>query len=375
MAYTTKQISLGVLVLLATLAFFALRGGLFSARVKRVRVSGNSLAAAPWGKSPTYHAIKPNFPLFATAFGDEKKDCNGKSYLELKTAYQRDGGITFKSCSLPSEVLDKAKAFTGKIGGKRIQDAFKPQPYTYTTRAGFKKKAFKDGEDSVMEIAIDSDTLEFLAYLNDKKAFPFQTLNFPVGTRQPIHSDVVHFDTLPTRGLMTAAWVALEDIHPNSGPLRWYPGSHKMGIWDYDELSIRGKLSNLVDLSAKYDSDVVYEFYEREVQATIDRLQLPSVVAVLKRGETFVWAHNLLHGGSAVNDSTKSRISQVTHYWLDGAEKYWTPRVSYLSKYRLRCSQPVCHPSLHTDCAAMGLEFFKQGHSMRVEHADEFNCV
>mmetsp|Transcript_27420 Transcript_27420/g.62170 ORF Transcript_27420/g.62170 Transcript_27420/m.62170 type:complete len:245 (-) Transcript_27420:328-1062(-) len=184
-----------------------------------------------------------------------------------------------------------------------------------------------------------------------------------------IYSDTTH------RRLMMAAWVALEDIHPNSGPLRWYPGSHKMGIWDYDELSIRGKLSNLVDLSAKYDSDVVYEFYEREVQATIDRLQLPSVVAVLKRGETFMWAHNLLHVGSAVNDNTKSRISQVTHYWLDGAEKYWTPRVSYLSKYRLRCSQPVCHPSLHTDCAAMGLEFFKQGHSMRVEHADEFNCV
>ncbi|KAJ1412311.1 hypothetical protein B484DRAFT_422886 [Ochromonadaceae sp. CCMP2298] len=290
------------------------------------------------------YSYNPSVPLFATAFGDEKKDCNGKSYAELKTAYQEEGGVTFKSCSLPSEVLDKAKAFTGKIEGGRIQDAFKPA---------------KDGEDSVMQIAIDSDTLEFIAYLNDKKAFPFQTLNFPVGTQQAVHSDVVHFDTLPTRGLMTAAWVALEDIHPDAGPLRWYPGSHKMGIWDYDELSIRGKLSDL----------------EREVQATVDRLQLPSVVAVLKRGETFVWAHNLLHGGSAVNDNTKSRISQVTHYWLDGAEKYWTPRVSYLSKYRLRCSQPVCHPSLHTDCAALGLEFFKQGHSMRVEHADEFNCV
>mmetsp|Transcript_25983 Transcript_25983/g.56171 ORF Transcript_25983/g.56171 Transcript_25983/m.56171 type:complete len:357 (+) Transcript_25983:137-1207(+) len=352
-----KQTILGVLVVVAGLACFVLHGGLLSddSALRRSLASSDS-------ESPLFNPMKPrvNFsPIFATDFG-ETKDCNGKSYAELKSAYQRDGGVTFKSCSLGGDVLDGAEKFTknieGEISSRRAQDAYK-------------------AEGSVMLVAIDPDIMEFLSYLHDRKAFPFQTLNFPVGTQQTTHSDVVHFDTLPTRGLMTAAWVALEDIHPNSGPLRWYPGSHKMGIWDYDELSIRGKFLNLVDLSAKYDSDVVYEFYEREVQATIDRLQLPSVVAVLKRGETFMWAHNLLHVGSAVNDNTKSRISQVTHYWLDGAEKYWTPRVSYLSKYRLRCSQPVCHPSLHTDCAALGLEFFKQGFQMKVAHADEFNCV
>mmetsp|Transcript_25985 Transcript_25985/g.56175 ORF Transcript_25985/g.56175 Transcript_25985/m.56175 type:complete len:353 (+) Transcript_25985:137-1195(+) len=348
-----KQTILGVLVVVAGLACFVLHGGLLSddSAVRRSLASSDP-------ESPLFNPTKPmvNYsPIFASDFG-EKKDCNGKGYAELKSTYTRDGGVTFKSCSLRGDVLVSAQEFTKSVQNGRAQDSHLL-------------------EDSVMQVAIDPDTLEFLSYLNERKAFPFQTLNFRLGTQQPIHSDVVHFDTLPTRGLMTAAWVALEDIHPNSGPLRWYPGSHKMGIWDYDELSIRGKFLNLVDLSAKYDSDVVYEFYEREVQATIDRLQLPSVVAVLKRGETFMWAHNLLHVGSAVNDNTKSRISQVTHYWLDGAEKYWTPRVSYLSKYRLRCSQPVCHPSLHTDCAALGLEFFKQGFQMKVAHADEFNCV
>ncbi|KAJ1386825.1 hypothetical protein B484DRAFT_459918 [Ochromonadaceae sp. CCMP2298] len=354
-----KKIILGMFVVVAGLACFVLHGGLLSddSALRRSLASSDS-------ESPLFNPMKPrvNFsPIFATDFG-ETKDCNGKSYAELKSAYQRDGGVTFKSCSLGGDVLDGAEKFTknieGEISSRRAQDAYK-------------------AEGSVMLVAIDPDIMEFLSYLHDRKAFPFQTLNFPVGTQQTTHSDVVHFDTLPTRGLMTAAWTAFEDIHPDSGPLRWYPGSHKLGVWDFDELGIRGRFRDRVDLANK-DSLKVYDFYILELQATIDRLKLPSRMALLKRGESFLWAANLLHGGSAVNDKTLSRLSQVTHYWLEGAEKYWTPRLSYPSadKYRIRCSQPTCHSSLHTDCAAVGLAWFKKGTVMsfaRPKH--HTNCV
>jgi hypothetical protein len=141
-----------------------------------------------------------------------KKDCNGNTYSSLKEKFAADGHITFRSCSLKVEQVDAVSDFVGTIKTSRVGDAWVK-------------------EDSVRDLAVDPDTLDFLGYLHGRQAFPFQTLNFPLATQQPVHSDVIHFDTLPVRGLMTAAWVALEDIHPDSGPLIYYSGSHKMGKW------------------------------------------------------------------------------------------------------------------------------------------------
>jgi hypothetical protein len=130
---------------------------------------------------------------------------------------------------------------------------------------------------------------------------------------------------------------------------------------DFDELGIRGRFGTRIDLQADA-SKSMYDFYANELQASIQRLQLTASDALLRRGESFIWAANLLHGGKEREDSTKSRLSMVTHYWLEGAEKYWTPRFSYpaLNKYNFRQKQPICHSNGHTDCAALGLEWFKK---------------
>jgi hypothetical protein len=272
---------------------------------------------------------------------DSKSDCNGIKYSKLKAEYLEEGGIVFRSCSLKqnAKALDDTKKFTGSLGVPRVSNA-------YIT------------EDSVLEIATDPDTLYFLAYLNDKGAFPFQTLNFPAGTQQATHSDAAHFDTLPTRGLMTAAWVALQDIHPDSGPLKWYPGSQKLELWDLEELGVRPKHKGSVVVEQEKDNVL----YTTELQRTIDRLDLKPTYAKLNRGETFVWAASLLHGGSEIKDKSLKRKSQVTHYWLEGAEKYWVPRLSYpnANMYALKCGQPVCTSSKHSDCTTMMIEWFKQ---------------
>ena len=95
----------------------------------------------------------------------------------------------------------------------------------------------------VKELATDPDTLTFIDYIHGgRRVFPFQTLNFLNGTEQKLHSDLIHFDTSP-RTLMTAAWVALEDMNENNGPLRFYPKSHQYGTWDYDEIGLPNKVS------------------------------------------------------------------------------------------------------------------------------------
>ena len=168
--------------------------------------------------------------------------------------------------------------------------------------------------------------------LHDKKGAgdvqPFQTLNFLTGTEQPIHSDVVHFDTFPSRGMMAASWIACEDIHPLSGPLAFYPGSHAVGLWDFDQLQLWKNVTVLP--SAQY-APVHYKAYERRLQEVLDILGMrPEYAEAVPKGTSFIWAASLLHGGSKIANTSYTRRSQVTHYYLNdpGVTEYWIPRIS-----------------------------------------------
>ena len=92
----------------------------------------------------------------------------------------------------------------------------------------FKKPTLKLGSNRLQDlwevikevklIALNESILCLLEALFDRSPKPFQTLNFPVGTEQGVHSDAVHFNSDPF-GLMYGVWVALEDIHQDQGPL------------------------------------------------------------------------------------------------------------------------------------------------------------
>ena len=115
--------------------------------------------------------------------------------------FHQQGYVIFESCPIrdtKDTVLNKVRDFAATIQEGRARNA----PLR--------------GE--VSELAVDPDTFDFVAYLHgDRRPFPFQTLNFPKGTQQPLHSVLIHFDTSP-RTLMSAAWVALEDMSCNNGP-------------------------------------------------------------------------------------------------------------------------------------------------------------
>jgi hypothetical protein len=47
----------------------------------------------------------------------------------------------------------------------------------------------------------------------------------------------------------------------------------------------------------------------------------------MKRGEAIIWSANLFHGGEKINDPTRTRLSQVTHYYFENC-MYYTPLFS-----------------------------------------------
>lgn len=160
---------------------------------------------------------------------------------------------------------------------------------------------------AIGRLAVHAPVLDLLTKLYGRRAFPFQTLNFEIGTQQAPHSDTFHFNSTPAR-FMCGVWVALEDISPESGPLVYYPGSHKLPILKRQEIS-----------GAKD-----YKDYERHIAGLIDAHGLQPEYGLLKRGQALIWSANLIHGGSLRNDPALTRRSQVTHYYFEDCA-YHTP--------------------------------------------------
>jgi hypothetical protein len=183
--------------------------------------------------------------------------------------------------------------------GLRIQDAWQFNP-------------------DVRRIACNTSLLALLTKLYGRRAFPFQTLNFPVGTQQPVHTDSVHFSSIPER-FMCGVWVALEDIHPDSGPLIYYPTSHRWPIFVNEHLGV-GSPAN----SRPSDN---YEQYEELWRAEIEASGVAGMQLCAKKGEGLIWAANLLHGGARHVDPERTRWSQVTHYYFHDCA-YFVPLLS-----------------------------------------------
>ena len=81
--------------------------------------------------------------------------------------------------------------------------------------------------DAARGVALAPAVLAALDQLYGRTPRPFQTLNFPIGTQQPAHSDSMFFSASPPK-FMCGVWIALEDMDTENGPLVYYPGSHKL---------------------------------------------------------------------------------------------------------------------------------------------------
>jgi len=162
-------------------------------------------------------------------------------------------------------------------------------------------------------IALSDAILIALRRIYNLEPKPFQTLNFFMGTDQRVHADSVHFISIP-KGLMCGVWVALEDITMEQGPLSFYPRTHRLDEVTKEQLGFTPNLENYSRITNFWNTIIESnEFEERH--------------ALLKKGQAIIWHANLLHGGMMHINRAKTRQSQVTHYYFDGA-KPWRPLYS-----------------------------------------------
>lgn len=207
--------------------------------------------------------------------------------------------------------------------------------YNYNSKHNNENRRVADGwrsMESVSEVACDQRIITLLSKIYGKRAFPFQTLNFDRGTEQRLHSDTIHFNSIPNL-FMTGVWVALEDVTLDNGPLAYIENSHKLPVFNCDSAGIRS-------VSSKEDPYLNYGDYEDFVEEMVKSISKGPKLVQMKKGDVFIWSANLIHGGSPIIKEDSSRFSQVTHYFYDDCV-YFTPLSSDLRDAKVHLRLPV----------------------------------
>jgi len=252
----------------------------------------------PWTESPLFYKILDSIDL-----SEEER--------EMAIKFNRDGYVTL-DLELDDSLINKVKKDISR-GDFKFQENF--YHYSDSPRVF---EAWRHSE-AVRSIANNEKVIKTIEFLYGRTALPFQTINFLKGSNQPIHSDAIHFHSIPYNWV-AACWVAFEDVDEENGTLEYYPGSHKLPIYDFKSLNLS---------PTKYGEQAEnYKVYEKFIQDVIESNKFEKSLFKAKKGQALIWSANLLHGGSKVKDSKRTRWSQATHYYFEGCEKYYAPMFS-----------------------------------------------
>lgn len=167
--------------------------------------------------------------------------------------------------------------------------------------------------ESIKDLAENGPLKQILQMLLGQELHLFQSINFLQGSEQKTHSDSIHMSTYP-KGNLIAAWVALEDIETDQGPLHYFPGSHLLPYITNEDYDHGG--------SGLFLGTRPYDFYEAEIAKGVAVKGLKKEVFKAKKGDVFIWHANLLHGGEPHYNKELSRKSMVFHYFAAEAICY-----------------------------------------------------
>jgi ectoine hydroxylase len=181
--------------------------------------------------------------------------------------------------------------------------------FTYGNKLMFANKKSK----LIKGVAENPQLKNVMSFILDKDIVAFQTINFIHGSQQRAHSDSIHMTTYPL-GYLVAAWIALEDITHENGPLFYYPGSHRLPYLLNNDFN---EGSNFLTLGKKD-----YVDYEDVLEDLVKQKGYEQKEFLARKGDVLIWHANLVHGGAPILNKELTRKSMVVHYYATDVIKY-----------------------------------------------------
>jgi phytanoyl-CoA hydroxylase len=157
-------------------------------------------------------------------------------------------------------------------------------------------------------LSLTTEVTDFLGHIFAAAPAVSQSLTFLRGSEQPIHIDYPYVRQQKRLAYVAASWTPLEDIHPDAGPLGYYPRGHKFehsGFFDWGD----GAITYDPAVATRTPMDFAHYLWARMEAAGLKRINFHP-----KRGDVLIWHGNLPHEGTKVIDHSLTRKSLVTHY-------------------------------------------------------------
>ncbi len=161
-------------------------------------------------------------------------------------------------------------------------------------------------QSAVRDLVLDRELVRILRELvGGHDVAVCNSLNFERGSQQEYHFDTYYMPGPCTDGLVVTS-ICLEDVHPDAGPLTYYPGSHEIPPYRFSHGGIHA-------VGDEMEAATAYAMGE------VARRGLRAEQFCGRAGDVFIWHEQLYHGGRPINDLSRTRRSLVTHYWRSDA--------------------------------------------------------
>lgn len=219
----------------------------------------------------------------------------------LKSSWLRDGLVVIRD-AVDSEQIDLhlATVATARQDLKDGKDA---------SGLGDRIGQLHQKYPELIATVANPELQQFIGWALDDDPLLFASLNFDRGTQQESHVDLIYFCTEPLHA-MVGAWVALEDVSLDAGPLFYHLGSHQWNFeypgteytdnedTDHREIDLNGRAKAWLDALGE----------------TIRKKDSQKVPMSLRKGDVAIWHAKLAHGGMPRLNPALSRKSVVYHF-------------------------------------------------------------
>ncbi|MDP1821579.1 MAG: phytanoyl-CoA dioxygenase family protein [Acidimicrobiales bacterium] len=162
----------------------------------------------------------------------------------------------------------------------------------------------------VLHLAVHRPLLDVIDSLIGEPMAVSLNLTGVVSTERNWHQDD-YLNPPDVRGWYAAAWFAVGDIDPASGPFQFVPGSHRWPVLRRDR--VRQFLTAEERNSPQWPR-YTERFLDEILEAEIARRQAPVETFLGEKGDVLIWHSRLVHRGSLASVPGTVRRSFISHY-------------------------------------------------------------
>lgn len=217
---------------------------------------------------------------------------------DIQKSWRKDGVIILDSF-IPDEMVDAYRS--DWIQHNRINH---DRPMGYPRECAYFQVA------SLMKIATYKPLHDVLSHLIGDNMGVHLNLTGWKSTQRNWHQDG-YLNPDSNRDHYLAVWVALDDIHEDSGPFEYVRGSHVLPIITQDRtLSRLSHGERNSPMWPKYSESFLTPMFED----LLNRGKLTTEKFLAKKGDVLIWHARLMHRGSLPNNPDLWRESVIMHY-------------------------------------------------------------